>query len=103
MTIDDARRLIEQKLDEMSRHTGQDLVTADEWTADQGWCWVFGYNTRAFLETRLTSQALVGNGPFVVEKASGQVHRLVSGRPVEAQLDELRPGSEPSSPPSSAP
>ena len=90
-SLEEARQIVQENLDEMSRRSGLDLVSAEELTRDEGWCWVIGYNTRAFLETRSMSHALVGNGPFVVEKATGRVHQLVSGRPVEVQLEELRP------------
>jgi immunity protein 35 of polymorphic toxin system len=50
-------------------------------------CWVFGYNTRAYVETRALSRALAGNGPIIVNRRTGSVRQGTTARPVEEQLD----------------
>jgi len=49
-----------------------------------------GLSNRAYLEHGSFSDQLAGNGPIVVEKASGTRHELTTARPVDEQLNELR-------------
>jgi hypothetical protein len=51
--------------------------------------WVFGYNTRRFLEESEFKASLVGNGPVVVPKSGTPPFLAGSGRPVEEQIWEL--------------
>ena len=84
-----ARELVQALVDEISDRTGIDTAIDDAATQDAGWCWVFFYNSRALIETGAFSHALAGNGPFVVEKEEGRVTKLVTGRPIDKQLEEL--------------
>lgn len=59
-------------------------------TEDRGWCWVFYYNSREFLERGNEHYLLAGNGPIVVYKDGGAVRRLGTARPVDVQLAELQ-------------
>jgi hypothetical protein len=90
-TLEEARTAVQQRVDELAHRSRIELVVPDEWTTDKEWCWVFGFNSRAYYETRARSHYVLGPGPFVVEKATGKIHQLVSSRPIETQLDELRP------------
>ncbi len=44
--------------------------------------------SRRFLETGKPADALVGNGPLIINKRTGEVREGWSGRPWEEQLDE---------------
>jgi len=87
--ISSARTLASQEVDEVARRSGLDLALDDHTTRDEGWCWLFFYNTREYVETRNVGDALAGNGPILVEKASGNLRHLVAARPIEEQLAEL--------------
>ena len=50
-------------------------------------CWVAGYNTRAFLETRSIRHALAGGGPLIIDKRTGTVTIGTSALPVEDQVE----------------
>jgi hypothetical protein len=50
--------------------------------------WVFHYNTKRYLETGIFSERLAGNGPVLVNKMSGNIVALGTGRPLDEQLDE---------------
>jgi hypothetical protein len=88
--INEARALAEQLLTEHAARTSTDLEIDERATRDEDWCWVFFYNSRAYLETGDFSDALAGNGPLVVEKRTGIVHELTSAHPVEQQLRKIR-------------
>lgn len=85
-----ARRIAEEFVQSLSRRWAIELALDDGATREESWCWVFAYNSRAFLESRSFTDALAGNGPLVVEKRSGRLHELVAARPIDDQLAELR-------------
>lgn len=54
---------------------------------DYGWCFVFGWNTKRYLETRNISDSMgPGTGPIAVVKANGDTWMLTSSPSVEDQL-----------------
>lgn len=90
ITLEDARTLAAREVAALESRIRVPLVIDDTATRDDGWCWLFFYNSRAYLETGNFSDALAGNGPLVVEKATGTVHTLLVARPIESQLAEIR-------------
>lgn len=50
-------------------------------------CWVVGFNTRAYWETRSIRHALAGGGPLIIDKASGEQTVALSALPLEDQVD----------------
>lgn len=89
-TFDDAHNKVQQMLSRLAEQMNIELALDERATRIESWCWVFFYNSRAYLETGSFSHALAGNGPIVVERSTGAVHQLTTARPVEEQLDELR-------------
>jgi hypothetical protein len=89
-TFQQAHATVERLLAERTGQTRIDLLLDEEATGEEPWCWVFYYNSRAYLETGMISHALAGNGPIVVDKDFGTVHELATARPTEEQLEELR-------------
>lgn len=89
-TFEEARGAVRRLVAQMSLRWRRDLVVPDEWIDDEGWCWVFGFNSRAWFETRSFRDMLVGTGPLVVEKKTGRIHLLGSAQPVDVQLKGLR-------------
>ncbi|WP_324726109.1 YrhB domain-containing protein [Actomonas aquatica] len=71
----------------------------DEATKEEYFGWVFFYNSRRYLETKKISFALAGNGPVVVDGASGTVTILGSAGGVDHQLSEYRRQKKPIQPP----
>jgi hypothetical protein len=81
-----ALRIAERLLDEVVRPgADQDIVA----TTVQGYptCWVVGYNTRAFVETRSIMVALAGGGPIIVNRETGLARLGTHEVPPEQQLD----------------
>jgi len=50
--------------------------------------WVFFWNSKKYLETKKSRYFLVGNGPFVVEKADGSVHQLGTAGGGKYQIEQ---------------
>ena len=68
MVLQDAFKVAQRFLDEVIRpeHESEIVIGKCEETAEG---WVFGYNSRAFLERGDISSVLAGNGPVVVPKS----------------------------------
>jgi Immunity protein 35 len=67
-----------------------DVVIDDTATMETDWCWVFFFNTRAFLETGELRHCLTGNGPLIVDKRSGTLRQAGTAHPVEYYLAAFR-------------
>jgi hypothetical protein len=70
-----------------------EFAIADEHTADFGWCWVFFWTSRRFMETRDLRDAAVGNAPVAVDKETGRAHVTGTAYPVDYYLERIRAGS----------
>jgi Immunity protein 35 len=57
---------------------GEELVILHQWTEESEAAWAFVYNTRSFVESGDMMQSLVGNGPVVVCKATGEATLMPS-------------------------
>lgn len=89
MTFRQGRAIAERYVATLSSQSEIEFAVCDE-IIEEPWCWVFFYNSAAYLETESFSDSLVGNGPIVVEKEDGDVHELVTGLTIEEQLAALR-------------
>ena len=56
------------------------------WIREYPTCWVVGYNTRTYVETRTVSHSLAG-GPIIINRETGALRVGLSSKPVEQQLD----------------
>ena len=87
ITKDDAQTIAQRFLEEeVQKRLPEEVVLSG--VEEYPTCWVFGYNTRTYVETKALSHALAGNGPIIVNRQSGRVRQGTSARPVEEQLDE---------------
>jgi len=50
-------------------------------------CWVVGFNTKAYWETRSIRHALAGGGPLIIDKATGEQTVALSALPLEDQVE----------------
>ena len=64
------------------------FIVIDEYTIEKPFGWVFFYNSKKFLETGLFQDRLFGNGPVIVNKASGTVEFLGSCKPPEDIIED---------------
>ncbi len=59
------------------------LTTAREFPT----CWVVGFNTKAYWETRSARHALAGGGPLIIDKATGELSVASSAAPLKDQIE----------------
>lgn len=50
--------------------------------------WFFCYQSKEYLETGSFSAQLAGNGPFLIDKETGELHVLGTAKPLEEYLDQ---------------
>lgn len=74
ISLDTAKEIIETKLIEISKESGEKCVIASINKLKDGG-WIFGYNTEAFIKYNKISHCLAGNVPFFVSK-TGELRYL---------------------------
>lgn len=84
VTSDLARAIAEEMLDQTVRTEIADIAINKTLETDS--CWVFFYNTRAYMETGSMSHALAGNAPVFVLKDDPSAWFGRTDIPVEDQL-----------------
>jgi hypothetical protein len=86
ITEDEARRIAERDLDHHIRpDAGPDIVITG--VVDFSGYWVVTYNSQAFVDTGSFSEALVGNSPMIIDKATGSSRFGNTVQPIEEQLE----------------
>lgn len=84
---EDARKLAEDLLDaEVRPDLDEEIVIPAEYIQESERFWILFYNTRIYVETGSLSHALAGNGPILVEKATGTARLGRSDIPWEQQV-----------------
>jgi hypothetical protein len=82
----DALTAAERLLDEVVRPaTDAGIVTTT--VQAHATCWVVGYNTKAFVESRSIMDALPGAVPIIVNRETGRARLGTHELPPEQQLD----------------
>jgi hypothetical protein len=81
-----ALEVAEALLDEVVRPTTDDEIVV---TTVQAYptCWIVGYNTKAFVESRSIMDALPGSRPVIVNRETGRARLGTHELPPEQQLD----------------
>ena len=86
MVLQDAYAIAQSLLDSVIRPShGTDVVICS--CTEFSDAWVFGYNTRRFLEEGEFVASLVGNGPIMVPKSGAKAFFGSSAKPIDRQLD----------------
>jgi hypothetical protein len=67
-----------------------ECVILDQCTREEDFGWVFFFQSRKYMETQVLSWALAGNGPIIVMREDGEVHRLGSADPPKQSIAEFR-------------
>lgn len=87
ITERDAIALVEKYLDtDVRPWIAEEVILLTSETVREKTFWVFFYNTRAFIETKSLSHALVGNCPIVISAHDGSMRELGTATPWEEQI-----------------
>ena len=87
MSAHDARIAAEAYLDRAHAAIRSDIAVVS--VTEYPTCWVVAYNSRAWIETRALSDLLIGGGPIIVNKKTGQVREGTTALAVADQLDPV--------------
>ncbi len=52
--------------------------------------WIFFFNSLEYAETGNLSAQLAGNGPFLIERSTGEIHTFGTDKPLWKYLEEYR-------------
>ena len=86
LTKDDAYSLVEAEFALFDSDV--DPVILKEATQEYSWGWVVFYQSRKYTETHDIQFALAGNGPYIVNKHSGDLEITGTAQPVEDYVRE---------------
>jgi hypothetical protein len=98
ITLSEARRSALEYVQSMSSRIQVELTLLEDETRDEGWCWVFFYQSRTFVETGSEQDALLDSGPLIVVKETGALHQAGTSAPLEEYLAALAPARQGASP-----
>ncbi|MEV6373514.1 YrhB domain-containing protein [Micromonospora musae] len=92
ITEHEARRTAEAVLQDMSsRQPGMPPLAIMHVEEHQA-CWVFGYQSVRYIETGSFLDSLVGNGPILVDRQTGQPHTTGTALPSDYYVAEYVSG-----------
>jgi hypothetical protein len=92
MTRQEAIRIVESELNRDYHSEGDSLVVVDKWTQEKPYGWIFFFNSKRYLDTKISEYRLGGNGPVVFERDSGEVIPLGTALPTEEAIEEYEAG-----------
>jgi hypothetical protein len=95
MTREEARALVEEFLESGPDSGDAGVVIIDSATLERSWGWVFLYQSREYLETGNDSDALVGNAPVIVDRATGRLHETGTADPIDTYLHNFEVTGDP--------
>ena len=89
LTRDNAQLHVAAELKAWNRNLShrEQFVILDQHTIERPWGWVFFYTTRGW-QSGDERYLVAGNGPFLVNRDTGEVRCLLTGRSVDLQLAE---------------
>lgn len=87
---EEAHRLISAWLIRQSAKGNIELVLLDQQTVETDFGWVFFYTSRRFKETRNFRDALAGNAPMIVDRATGSLHVTGTALATVEYIEEFR-------------
>jgi hypothetical protein len=84
----DARKLVLTQINEEYNIPGDELVIRDEKTIEKSYGWIFFYNSKRYLQTQEIHYLVIGNGPIIFERDSGNIVRLTSACSANESIED---------------
>src|SRR5262249_54996518 len=88
----EARNLAEQLLSTLEGVPPTELVILDEHTIETDFGWVFFWSSKRYVETGESRYALAGNGPLIVDRRDGSIHKTSTSEPTDEIIERYRRG-----------
>ena len=90
MTYEEAHKIVQTHLNELSEGEDYKLVIIDNATINNDFGWVFFYNSNKYIETHNFSDMLVGTAPIIISRKDGSMHETGTAEPVEYYIENLK-------------
>ena len=85
LTISEARVIVEKAISELMP-VDEEWVIVDDYTIEKPWGWVFFYNSREYVTTGDPQYQLIGNAPYIVNKATGELADTGTAEDIEVYI-----------------
>ena len=86
LTKEEARKLVEARLETVPLDSGDRLVVLDEHTIERPFGWVFFYSAERFVQTQDERLAIAGNAPYIVNRHTGELKATGTARSIESYI-----------------
>ena len=87
LNLAEARSIAERHV-ERFRQEGDDVVLNGEFVVERPTCFAFVYNSRSYLEEGDEMAMLIGPGPLIVDRETGELHERNSAYSAERHARE---------------
>ena len=64
------------------------MIVDPETTDERSWGWIIYYNSETYVRSRNPKDAVAGNGPFLVNRKSGEMFYTGTTEPIESYVEE---------------
>jgi hypothetical protein len=88
ITYEEARRIALEHANQGPKAEGDEFIVLDALTIAKDYGWIFSTTSKRFHQTGDPRDAIVGQGPLVVEKEGGRVVALGSAHPIDERIRE---------------
>jgi hypothetical protein len=75
-------------LEYLNNNSKCEIAILDDQTTETEYGWIFAYDSKKWVETRIGGYRIVGNIPILVEKLDGSIFTIYEGLCPEATLEE---------------
>ena len=85
LTVSEAQAIVENAISALMPDD-EEWVIVDDYTIEKPWGWVFFYNSREFVSTGDPQYQLIGNAPYIVNKATGELADTGTAEDIEVYI-----------------
>jgi len=85
LTVSEAQAIVENAISALMPDD-EEWVIVDDYTIEKPWGWVFFYNSREFVSTGDPQYQLIGNAPYIVNKATGELADTGTAEEIEVYI-----------------
>ena len=86
--LEQAKKLTIEFINEDYEALDDELILIEKNTIFKCYGWIFFYDSKKFLDTRIEGFRIIGNSPVLFEKESGHIEELGTALPVGDYIDQ---------------
>lgn len=89
LTKEEAQEIAITTINALGKKEGRDYILFKESAIEREYAWAFPFNTREYVETEDVMDMVIGIGPVVVNRQSGEV-MIAPPMPIERYLEQYQ-------------